>query len=175
MFCGKTEELIRRIRRAAIAKQQIQVFKPSVDSRYGVTRVASHNGVAWESEAVGNAQEVLERLNPETTVVAIDEIQFFDDGIVQVCDELAQRGLRVIGAGLDLNFRGEPFGPMPILMAQAERVDKLHAICVVCGAPASRTQRMIDGQPAAYDDPVIAIGAAEAYEARCRNCHQVPR
>ena len=175
MFCGKTEELIRRIRRAAIARQQIQVFKPSVDDRYGITRVASHNGVAWESEAVGSAREILVRLSPETTVVAIDEIQFFDGDIVEVCDELAHRGLRVIGAGLDLNFRGEPFGAMPTLMAQAERVDKLHAICVVCGAPASRTQRLIDGQPAAYDDPVIVIGAAEAYEARCRNCHQVPR
>ena len=175
MFCGKTEELLRRIRRAAIARQHIQVFKPAIDDRYGLARIASHNGMAWESEAVASSGEILERLHTTTTVVAVDEVQFFDEGVIEVCDRLAHRGLRVIAAGLDLNFRGEPFGPMPALMAQAERVDKLHAICVVCGAPASRTQRLIDGQPARYDDPVIVIGAAEAYEARCRNCHQVPR
>jgi thymidine kinase len=175
MFCGKTEELLRRIRRAAIARQNIQVFKPSIDDRYGIDRIASHNGMAWESEAVANSQKIPEHLKPETTVVAIDEVQFFDQGIVEVCNELAHRGLRVIVAGLDLNFRGEPFGPMPVLMAEAEHIDKLHAICVICGAPASRTQRLIDGQPARYDDPVIVIGAAEAYEARCRHCHQVPR
>lgn len=175
MFCGKTEELLRRIRRAAIAKQRIQVFKPSVDDRYGIARIASHNGMAWESEAVASSQEILSSLRPDTTVVAIDEVQFFDDGVIDVATELARRGLRVIAAGLDQNFRGEPFGPMPTLMAEAERVDKLHAICVVCGSPASRTQRLIDGKPARYDDPVIVIGAAEAYEARCRKCHQVPR
>lgn len=175
MFCGKTEELIRRVRRAAIARQQIQVFKPAIDFRYGTNRVASHNGLAWESEAIANSDQILKDLKPETTVVAIDEIQFFDTGVVAVCDVLAHRGLRVICAGLDLDFRGEPFGPMPVLMAQAELLDKLHAICVVCGAPASRTQRLIDGQPARYDDPIIVIGAAENYEARCRDCHQVPR
>jgi thymidine kinase len=175
MFCGKTEELLRRVRRAVIARQQIQVFKPAIDYRYGLGRIASHNGLAWESEAVQGSTEILDKIKPDTTVVAIDEVQFFDDGIADVCDQLAHRGLRVICAGLDLDFRGEPFGPMPRLMAQAERVDKLHAICVVCGAAASRTQRLIDGQPAKYDDPVIVIGAAEAYEARCRNCHDVPR
>jgi thymidine kinase len=175
MFCGKTEELLRRVRRAVIARQQIQVFKPAIDYRYGLARIASHNGLAWESEAVHKSHDILERVKPNTTVVAIDEVQFFDDEIADVCDQLAHRGLRVICAGLDLDFRGEPFGPMPRLMAQAERVDKLHAICVVCGAAASRTQRLIDGQPARYDDPVIVIGAAEAYEARCRNCHDVPR
>lgn len=175
MFCGKTEELLRRIRRAAIAKQKIQVFKPAIDYRYGLSRVASHNGLAWESVAVASSNEILEHLRPDTTVVAIDEVQFFDDGVTDVADQLAHRGLRVVCAGLDMDFRGEPFGPMPKLMAQAERVDKLHAICVVCGAAASRTQRLIDGQPARYTDPVIVIGAAETYEARCRRCHVVQR
>jgi thymidine kinase len=175
MFCGKTEELIRRVRRAAIARQQVQVFKPAIDFRYGMDRVASHNGLAWDSEAISDSQQVLRDLKPGTTVVAVDEVQFFDVGIVDVCNELAHRGLRVICAGLDQDFRGEPFGPMPKLMTQAEILDKLHAICVVCGAPASRTQRLIDGQPARYDDPIIVIGAAEQYEARCRDCHQVPR
>lgn len=175
MFCGKTEELLRRVRRAVIARQRIQVFKPAIDSRYGIGRVASHNGLAWDSEAVESSAQILERLQPDTTIVAIDEVQFFDTGVADVCNQLAQRGLRVICAGLDLDFRGEPFGPMPRLMAQAELLDKLHAICVVCGAPASRTQRLIDGQPARFTDPVIVIGASEKYEARCRDCHQVPR
>ena len=174
MFCGKTEELLRRVRRAVIARQQIQVFKPAIDDRYGLARIASHNGLAWESEAIQTSQEILEKVKPDTTVVAIDEVQFFDDEIAGVCDQLAHRGLRVICAGLDLDFRGEPFGPMPRLMAQAERVDKLHAICVVCGAAASRTQRLIDGQPAAFDDPIILVGGSESYEARCRSCHRVP-
>ena len=175
MFCGKTEELLRRVRRAVIARQRIQVFKPAIDHRYGVSRVASHNGLAWDSEAVSSSSEILERLKPDTTIVAIDEVQFFDEGVAGVCHQLAMRGLRVICAGLDLDFRGEPFGPMPRLMAQAELLDKLHAICVVCGAPASRTQRLIDGQPARFTEPVIVIGASEKYEARCRDCHQVPR
>lgn len=174
MFCGKTEELLRRVRRAAIAKQRIQVFKPSVDHRYGITRVASHNGLAWDSEAVADSAAILDRIKPETTVVAIDEAQFFDSNLIEVCNELARRELRVIAAGLDLDFRGEPFGPMPALMAQAEQVDKLHAICVICGALASRSQRLIDGKPARFDDPLIVIGAAETYEARCRDCHEVP-
>lgn len=173
MFCGKTEELLRRIRRAAIARQHIQVFKPAIDYRYGLARVASHNGLAWDSEAINSSAEIIRDLKPDTNVVAVDEAQFFDEGITEVCNTLADRGLRVIVAGLDLDFRGEPFGPMPRLICQAERVDKLHAICVVCGAPASRTQRLIDGQPARYDDPVIVIGAAETYEARCRHCHIV--
>jgi thymidine kinase len=175
MFCGKTEELLRRVRRAVIARQQVQVFKPSIDFRYGVARVASHDGLGWDSEAVASSEEILKLVEEDITVVAIDEVQFFDEGIVAVCTELANRGLRVIAAGLDQDFRGQPFGPMPALIAQAELVDKLHAICVVCGAPASRTQRLIDGQPARYDDPIIVIGAAEQYEARCRDCHAVPR
>ena len=174
MFAGKTEELLRRIRRAEIARQPVQVFKPAIDDRYGVDIVASHNGLHQEAFIVKESGEILELLRPETRVVAIDEAQFFDLAIADVCNELADRGLRVIVAGLDLDFRGEPFGPIPPLMAQAEHVDKLHAICQVCGAPACRTQRLINGQPAKYDDPVVLIGASEVYEARCRDCHEVP-
>ena len=174
MFSGKTEELIRRIRRAEIAKQRVQVFSHRLDTRYGESQVASHSGANWESLPAQNAEQILERLDPETTVVAIDEAQFFDWRIAEVVNALAQRGIRVIVAGLDMDFRGEPFGPMPLLMAQAEQVDKLSAICVICGAPASRTQRLINGAPARYDDPVILVGASEVYEARCRHCHQVP-
>jgi thymidine kinase len=175
MFSGKTEELIRRIRRARIAKQKVQVFKPSLDDRYHVEQVSSHNGLQWEAVPVGNARDILDRLASGTTVVAVDEAQFFDWELSKVCNELAERGLRVILAGLDMDFRGEPFGPMPLLMAEAEEVTKLQAICVVCGAPASRTQRLIDSQPAGYDDPIILVGGSESYEARCRLCHQVPR
>ncbi len=174
MFSGKTEELIRRVRRARIARQQVQVFKPALDDRYHTEQVSSHNGLHWEAVPVGNAREILDRLDPETTVVAVDEVQFFDWEISQVCTELAERGLRIILAGLDMDFRGEPFGPMPLLMAEAEEVTKLQAICVTCGAPASRTQRLIDGRPAAFDDPIILVGGSESYEARCRHCHQVP-
>jgi thymidine kinase len=174
MFSGKTEELIRRVRRARIAKQKVQVFKPQIDIRYQVEKVSSHDGLAWEAIPVGHAREILERLEPDTTVVAVDEAQFFDWELSDVCQELAQRGLRVIAAGLDMDFRGEPFGPMPLLMAEAEEVTKLQAICVVCGAPASRTQRLINNLPAGYDEPVILVGGSESYEARCRTCHEVP-
>lgn len=173
MFSGKTEELIRRVRRAIIARQTVQVFKPQIDVRYGVERVTSHNGLTVEAEPVAMAEEILTRLRPQTTVVAIDEVQFFDPAIVQVCNHLAHVGIRVICAGLDTDFRGEPFGPIPQLMARAEEVEKLNAICVVCGESASRTQRLINGQPAAYDDPIVLVGAAEVYEARCRHCHEV--
>lgn len=175
MFSGKTEELIRRVRRAQIARQKVQVFKHSLDARYAQREVASHNGLQLEATPVENSAQIRALLEPDTTVVAIDEGQFFDDGIIALCEELADRGLRVIIAGLDLDFRGEPFGPMPQLMARVERVDKLQAICVVCGGPASRTQRLINGQPAAYDDPIILVGADEVYQARCRGCHQVHR
>jgi thymidine kinase len=175
MFSGKTEELLRRIRRAEIARKKVQLFKPTIDNRYGLVRVASHDGLAREDAiVVCNAEDILRRLDADTEVVAVDEIQFFDDSIADVCDHLADRGLRIIAAGLDQDFRGEPFGPMPLLLARAERVDKLHAICVSCGASASRTQRLIDGHPARYDDPVILVGGSESYEARCRNCHEVP-
>lgn len=175
MFSGKTEELIRRIRRARIANQKVQVFKPALDHRYHAAQVASHNGLQWQAVPVGNAREILDRLDPETTVAAVDEAQFFDRELSKVCTELAGGGVRVILAGLDMDFRGEPFGSMPSLMAESEEVTKLQAICVVCGAAASRTQRLIDGRPAAYDEPVILVGGSESYEARCRHCHQVPR
>lgn len=173
MFSGKTEELIRRVRRAQIARQKVQVFKPAIDTRYAEREVASHNGLQVEALPVEDTAQIRALLDPDTTVVALDEVQFFDDNVVDLCEELANRGVRVIVAGLDMNFRGEPFGPMPELMARAERVDKLQAICVVCGGPASRTQRLINGEPAAYDDPVILVGAQEVYEARCRGCHRV--
>ncbi len=175
MFSGKTEELIRRVRRAKIARQMVQVFKPAIDTRYTMEAVTSHNGLGVDAVPVQSAAEIERQIQPETTVVAIDEVQFFGWEVTDLCQKLADRGVRVIAAGLDMDFRGEPFGPMPVLMAQAESVEKLQAICVVCGNPASRTQRLINGQPAAYDDPVILVGGSESYEARCRKCHQVPR
>ncbi len=175
MFSGKTEELIRRLVRAEIAKQKIQVFKPALDNRYKVNKVSSHSGKYYEATVVENAEQIATLLAEDVGVVAIDEVQFFDWTIAELCERLANSGRRVILAGLDMDFRGEPFGPMPLLMAQAEAVDKLQAICMVCGAPASRTQRLIDGRPANYDDPVIMVGASEVYEARCRQHHEVPR
>jgi thymidine kinase len=175
MFSGKSEELIRRIKRAEIGRLRVQVFKPRLDTRYGEDRVSSHSGTHAIALAVVHAREILDITERETDVVAIDEVQFFDWEITDVCEELAERDKRVIVAGLDMDFRGEPFGPMPLLMALAEEVEKLHAICMVCGAPATRTQRLIDGQPAAYEDPVILVGASESYQARCRKHHEVPR
>ncbi len=175
MFSGKTEELLRRVRRSEIARRQVLLFKPQLDHRYGVERVASHNGVAREDViVVESANDILNYITPDVQVVAIDEVQFFDWTIADVCAALANAGRRVIAAGLDQDFRGEPFGPMPLLLALAEHVDKLHAICVICGGEASRTQRLIDGSPARYDDPIIFVGGSESYEARCRSCHQVP-
>ena len=173
MFSGKTEELIRRVKRVTIARQKVQVYKPRLDTRYEHEKVTSHGGTHFQAKPVVRAADILADLDPDTEVVAIDEAQFFDSAISDVCSELADRGLRVIVAGLDMDFRGEPFGPIPALMAQAERVDKLQAICQHCGAPASRTQRLINGNPASYDDPVILVGAEEVYEARCRVCHRV--
>jgi thymidine kinase len=175
MFSGKTDELIRRLRRATIAMQKVQVFKPSIDNRYNVEKVTSHAGTDFVADPIKSASDILERLEKETTVVAIDEAQFFSTEIIDIVQQLADRGVRVIVAGLDTDFRGEPFGPMPILMAQAERVDKLHAICMVCGEEATRTQRLVNGQPAKYDDPVVIVGAAELYEARCRKHHEIPK
>jgi thymidine kinase len=174
MFSGKTEELIRRVKRAQIARQKVQVFKPAIDNRYEVEKLSSHDGLHWDAVTVRDARQIVSLVEPDTEVIAIDEVQFFDWKIADVCQELAHHGKRIVIAGLDMDFRGEPFGPMPLLMAQAEAVDKLQAICVVCGAPASRTQRLIDGVPANYDDPVILVGASEVYEARCRRCHEVP-
>jgi len=175
MFMGKTDELIRRLVRARIARQKVQVFKPAIDVRYAVEKVTSHAGNHFDAIPVERAADIRARLEADTTVVGVDEAQFFDAEIVDVAQELAERGVRVILAGLDMDFRGEPFGPMPILMAKAEKVDKLHAICMVCGEEASRTQRLVNGRPARYDDPVVIVGASELYEARCRRHHEVPR
>ena len=175
MFSGKTDELIRRLRRATIARQKVQVFKPAIDVRYAVEKVTSHAGSDYAALPVEKAADIRTRLDKDATVIAIDEAQFFDAEIIQVAEELAERGLRVIVAGLDTDFRGEPFGPMPVLMAKAEVVEKVRAICMVCGEPASRTQRLVNGKPARYDEPVVIVGAAEMYEARCRAHHEVPR
>ncbi|WP_049784841.1 thymidine kinase [Anaerolinea sp.] len=175
MFSGKTDELIRRLRRARIARQKVQVFKPIIDDRYSVEKVTSHAGNEFEAYPISRSEEIWQKLDPEASVVAIDEAQFFDEGIVGVVQALASKGVRVIVAGLDMDFRGEPFGVMPVLMAIAERVDKLQAICMVCGEPASRTQRLVNGKPAKYSDPVVIVGASELYEARCRQHHEVPK
>jgi thymidine kinase len=174
MFSGKTEELIRRVRRATIAKQKVQVFKPHIDNRYAIDQVKSHNGLGFDAVPVKCSQDILSLVQPDTNVVAIDEAQFFDNDLAHVAGKLADMGKRVICAGLDLDFRGEPFGPMPMLLCIAERVDKLTAICVVSGEPATRTQRIINGRPASYNDPIILVGATESYEARSRQCHEVP-
>ncbi len=175
MFSGKTDELIRRLRRALIARQKVQVFKPIIDDRYTIEKVTSHNGNVYEAQPIESASDILKYLDEDTTVVAVDEAQFLDPEITTIVHQLAEKGLRVILAGLDMDFRGEPFGPMPQLMAQAEKVDKLQAICIVCGEPAYCTQRLVNGQPAHYNDPIVIVGADELYEARCRKCHQVPR
>jgi thymidine kinase len=175
MFSGKTDELIRRLVRATIAKQKVQVFKPAIDIRYSVEQIASHAGSQFDAVPVANSAEIIEKVEEDTTVVGIDEAQFFDPQVAEIAQELADREIRVIVAGLDMDFRGEPFGPMPLILAKAERVDKLHAICMVCGDEASRTQRLVNGKPANYDDPVVIVGASEMYEARCRQHHEVPR
>lgn len=175
MFSGKSEELIRRVRRAIIARKHIQVFKSHLDDRFGVYSVTTHDGLSVEAQAVDSAAEIMRLRRRETSVIAIDEAQFLDRGLVAVCETLAREGCRVIVAGTETDFRGEPFGAMPELLAVAEVVDKLHAICVKCGDPACRNQRLIDGRPARYDSPQIMVGGSEAYEARCRHCHEVPR
>jgi thymidine kinase len=176
MFSGKSEELIRRVRRAMIARKSVQVFKSHLDERYsGIYQVSSHDGRTTEAIPVDTPEQIQRELKPETKVVAIDEAQFLDESIVALVTSLAARGKRVILAGTDTDFRGEPFGAMPQLLAIAEVVDKLHAICVRCGGPASRNQRLIGGKPARYDSPTIMVGSAESYEARCRHCHAVPR
>ncbi len=175
MFSGKTDELIRRLVRATIAKQKVQVFKPAIDVRYAVEKVASHTGSTFDAIPVQKAADIRGHVENDTTVVGLDEAQFFDAEIVAIAQELSERGIRVIAAGLDMDFRGEPFGSMPELMAKAEDVLKLHAICMVCGDEASRTQRLVNGKPARYDEPVVIVGASELYEARCRLHHEVPK
>jgi len=173
MFAGKTEELIRRIKVLEFAKKNVLVFKPALDNRYSDTKVVSHGGSAVDSIVVENARQILEFVRDDTDVVAIDEVQFFDKDIMLVCDYLAKKGVRVMAAGLDTDFRAEPFGVMPQLITDAEFVTKLTAVCMKCGAPATRTQRLVNGRPASYHDPIIMVGASEAYEARCRHCHEV--
>lgn len=173
MFSGKSEELIRRVRSASFGKQKIQVFKPAIDNRYSETAVVSHTGNQVQALSLSTSEEIMNAVENDTQVVAIDEVQFFDDEIVDAVQELANRGIRVIIAGLDMDFRGEPFHPVPALMAISETITKLNAVCVVCSSPASRTQRLINNEPASYDDPIILVGASESYEARCRHCHQV--
>jgi thymidine kinase len=175
MFSGKTDELIRRLVRATIARQKVQVFKPAIDVRYAVQKVTSHAGANFDAMPVEKAADIRTKLDKDTTVVGIDEAQFMDAEVVEVARELAGRGVRVLIAGLDTDFRGEPFGSMPVLMSEAEKVDKLHAICMVCGDDASRTQRLVNGKPARYDDPIVIVGASEMYEARCRLHHEIPR
>src|SRR5207247_2917380 len=178
-FSGKTEELIRRVRRAVIAKKQVQVFKSHLDARYaGLYSISSHDGVTVEAEPVDSAEEIGRRLRKETEVLAVDEAQFLDDGIVDTANRLADQGVRVILAGTDVDFRGLPFGPMPTLMCIAEVVDKFQAICVVCGGSATRNQRLLNGKPAPWDSPTIMVGERESCEARCRlyvsvNCAEV--
>lgn len=174
MFAGKTEELIRRITRIRLAKKEVIVFKPVIDDRYAKIEVVSHSQRKVKSIPINNSSEILPNLTSKPYAVAIDEAQFFDEGLVDVIEKLANMGVRVIVAGLDLDFRGEPFGIMPEILARAEYVTKLHAICQVCGEPATRTQRLIDNIPAYYDDPIILVSAQDKYEARCRHCHQVP-
>ena len=168
MFSGKSEELIRRIKRAIIARQRVQVFKPALDDRYDASAIASHSQRKHDAIPVKDSDELRRHLDPEAEVVALDEVQFLDEGLLTVIDALADRGVRVIAAGLDQDSNGEPFGIMPVLLAKAEYITKLQAICMVCGAAAGRTQRLI------HTGGQVLVGAAEAYEARCRHCHEVP-
>jgi len=174
MFSGKTEELIRRVRRALYARRSVQVFKHAIDTRSERTEIRSHNGVPHEATAVSTSGELVEKVDETTDVVAIEEAQFFDEGIVEACRDLADAGYEVVATGLDMDFRGEPFGPMPRLLAEADEVVKLRAICARCGRDASRSQRLINGRPAPVSAPTILVGAEESYEARCRHCHDVP-
>lgn len=173
MFAGKTEELIRRIKVLEFAKKNIKIFKPSIDDRYSKSKIVSHAGSSVNSIVVKSAKEILDYIDDKTDVVAIDEVQFFEEEIVEICDYLALKGIRVMCAGLDTDFRGEPFGMMGKLITDAEFVTKLTAVCTVCGSPATRTQRLVNNEAANYDDPLILVGAKEAYEARCRHCHVV--
>lgn len=173
MFAGKTEELIRRINVLSYAKQDILVFKPAIDNRYSDEKIVSHAGSSVQSIVVKEAKEILNYVKDNTDVVAIDEVQFFDNDIIKVTEHLAILGKRVMVAGLDTDFRGEPFGVMPMLITTAEFVTKLTAVCTKCGGPATRTQRLVNKKPASYYDPIILVGASESYEARCRHCHEV--
>lgn len=175
MFSGKSEELMRRVRRATLAKKSVQVFKSHLDERYGgIGTIGSHDGGKVTAVPISNSVELAERVRPDAEVIAVDEVQFLDHGVVEVASALADRGVRVILAGTDMDFRGRTFGPMGDLLAIAETVTKLHAICVKCGSLATRNQRLIDGEPAPAEGPTIQVGGLESYEARCRMCHEVP-
>lgn len=173
MFSGKSEELMRRLRRAQIARQSVAVFKPLLDNRYHATDVVSHDGTRLAARPVDTSRKILGMVS-DADIVGIDEAQFFDEHVVEVAVRLADEGKRVIVAALDMDFKNEPFGPIPHMLAVAEFVDKLQAICQVCGGPATRTQRLIAGRPAKPDEPVIRVGAQESYEPRCRQCHELP-
>ena len=175
MFAGKSEELIRRIKRLEYAHKKTLVFKPKIDNRYSENEIVSHSKIKTRSINIETAQDILKYVDCDTEAVVIDEVQFLDHEIVHVVEDLANRGIRVIVAGLDRDFRGEPFQNMPELLALAEDVTKLTAICMRCGAPATRTQRLVNGEPASYDDPIIIVGASESYEPRCRHCHEVKK
>ncbi|MEH6943634.1 thymidine kinase [Bacillus sp. JJ722] len=174
MFSGKSEELIRRVRRTQFARQKTVVFKPAIDNRYAEEAVVSHNGTSVMAKSIVKSTDILLHIDKDLDVIAIDEVQFFDEKIIEVAQQLADSGYRVILAGLDQDFRGEPFGPVPTLMSLAENITKLQAVCAVCGSPASRTQRLINNEPANYHDPIILVGASESYEPRCRHHHKVP-
>ena len=173
MFSGKSEELIRRLRRGIYAKQKVIVFKPAIDDRYHKEKVVSHDGNEIEAINISTSREILNQDLDDVDVIGIDEVQFFDGEIVNIVEQLAKNGHRVVVAGLDMDFRGEPFEPMPKLLAVSEQVTKLQAVCAVCGSPSSRTQRLINGEPAKIDDPIILVGANESYEPRCRAHHIV--
>ena len=176
MFSGKSEELLRRIKRGVIAKQKVLLFKPSIDNRYDENRVSTHNGNSYDSISIEKSSDILNFVkDTKYDIIGIDEIQFFDNDIVKIINKLADDGIRVIVAGLDMDFKAEPFHPMPEIMAISEMVTKLHAVCNKCGKEASRSQRLINGEPAKYDDPIVVIGASESYEARCRHCHEIKR
>lgn len=176
MFSGKSEELLRRIKRGVIAKQKVLLFKPSIDNRYDENRVSTHNGNSYDSISIEKSSDILNFVKDTNyDIIGIDEIQFFDNDIVKIINKLADDGIRVIVAGLDMDFKAEPFHPMPEIMAISEMVTKLHAVCNKCGKEASRSQRLINGEPAKYDDPIVVIGASESYEARCRHCHEIER
>ena len=175
MFAGKSEELLRRINRLKYAKKNFIVFKPKIDDRYSETDVVSHEKKSYKAHTISKVVDILKYITRDLEVVCIDEVQFFDEGIIDVVETLANRGIRVICAGLDTDFKGDPFPVVANLLARAEIVVKLTAICAVCGKDATRTQRLIDGKPARADGPVILVGATESYEPRCRHCHQVDR
>ena len=173
MFAGKSEELIRRVVRLGYAKKKYLVFKPAIDNRYSETEVVSHNKRSLKSIAISSSSDVEQYITNDLDAVIFDEVQFLDSNIINVIENLADRGIRVICGGLDMDFKGEPFPIIANLLARAEKIDKLTAICVVCGEAATRSQRLVNGQPAKADDDVVSIGGSESYEPRCRKCHQV--